>query len=111
MSANQPKAPEPEFLDDGTLTVVYRGIASGDEAGAVIKHPKMVASSWSHAMNDRDRFLVEAQRAIAERDSLRAKVERLRSALTIIASWDEGPEVNSGFDEPESAKVAREALK
>ena len=41
---------------------------------------------------------------------LRAEIERLRMALTFIASFREGPVVNSSFDEPESAKIARAAL-
>lgn len=32
------------------------------------------------------------------------------AALNKIASWNEGPEVNSTFDEPSAAKIAREAL-
>ena len=35
---------------------------------------------------------------------------RFREALNIIASWDEGAEVSSRFDEPGSAKLAREVL-
>lgn len=44
-------------------------------------------------------------------DALRAELDRLRAALNEIASWNEGPEVSSSFDEPHAAKVAREALK
>ena len=34
----------------------------------------------------------------------------LFEAITRIASWDEGREVNGSFDEPVSAKIARDAL-
>ena len=42
-------------------------------------------------------------KAIAERDALKA-------ALDKIASWGEGPVVTGMFDEPASAKMAREVL-
>lgn len=35
---------------------------------------------------------------------------KLASALHKIASWEEGAEVHSGFDNPTDAKIAREAL-
>lgn len=38
------------------------------------------------------------------------EIERLRAALTVIASFREGSVVNSSFDEPESARIARSAL-
>jgi hypothetical protein len=37
-------------------------------------------------------------------------IAKYHEALTRIASYKEGPEVNSSFDEPESAKIARAAL-
>ena len=40
-----------------------------------------------------------------------AEVERLEAALNKIASWSEGPSVNGSFDEPNSAEMARTALK
>lgn len=46
----------------------------------------------------------------AERDAALAENERLRAALNSIASWGEGPEVTSMFDEPGSAQAARDAL-
>ena len=39
-----------------------------------------------------------------------AEIERLRAALREIASYDEGPKVTSGFDEPISTRIARAAL-
>lgn len=42
---------------------------------------------------------------------VRADAEKYRAALERIASWAEGVEVNSSFDEPGSAEIAREALK
>ena len=36
------------------LTVVYRDIQPGDEARAIVEHPKASALSWSHALRDRD---------------------------------------------------------
>ncbi len=52
-----------------------------------------------------------------ERKDLMAKVEKYDSdrrifltALMRIASFQEGPVVNSTFDEPASAKIAREAM-
>jgi len=35
----------------------------------------------------------------------------MSSALNVIASWSEGREVDDAFDEPNSAKVARETLR
>lgn len=62
----------PESRKGKYLTVVYRDIQPGDEARELIIHPKMAASSWSHALHDRDRFhaqveaLSAAQAAVAE---------------------------------------------
>ena len=42
--------------------------------------------------------------------ALLAENERMREALNSIASWDEGSDVNSSFDEPGSAAEARAAL-
>ena len=39
------------------LTVVYRDIQPGDEARAIVEHPKASALSWSHALHDRDAAL------------------------------------------------------
>ena len=39
------------------LTVVYRDIQPGDEARAIVEHPKASALSWSHALRDRDTAL------------------------------------------------------
>jgi hypothetical protein len=43
-------------------------------------------------------------------DCREARINKLVSALIQIASYDEGPEVTSAFDEPHSARVARKAL-
>ena len=48
--------------------------------------------------------------ARADVPALVSEVERLREALNDIASWKEGPEVDGRFDEPASARRAREAL-
>lgn len=39
-----------------------------------------------------------------------ARIARLEAALNKIASWDEGAEVTSQFDEPFAARYARAAL-
>jgi len=51
------------------LTVVYRDVEPGVEAGALLDYPKMSASSWSHALYERDNAKLEA-------DRLRADAER-----------------------------------
>lgn len=56
-------------------------------------------------------FYQRAQDILQERDALRIELSLLRAALNEIASWNEGPEVSSSFDEPHAAKVARDALK
>ena len=45
-----------------------------------------------------------------EIDALTAQLARLRVSLNSIASWPEGVAVTSSFDEPCSAKLARDAL-
>ncbi len=45
-----------------------------------------------------------------ERDSLASQCAVMRTALDHIASWSEGPQVTSSFDEPGSARIARDAL-
>jgi len=46
----------------------------------------------------------------AEIDRLRAENKKMRDALNKIASWSEGAIVDKSFDEPGSAKIARDAL-
>lgn len=46
----------------------------------------------------------------AELTSLKAENEALKEALRQIASFQEGPEITGSFDEPCSARIAREAL-
>ena len=41
---------------------------------------------------------------------IRQQLTEAQAALDAIASWDEGPKVDSSFDEPGSAQIAREAL-
>lgn len=52
----------------------------------------------------------EAAALRAKLAAAEAKIARLTAALNEIASWSEGPEVNGSFDEPGSARIAREAL-
>lgn len=53
------------------LTIVYRDVEPGEEVASLVDHPKMSASSWSHAMHERDDAKLEA-------DQLRADAERYR---------------------------------
>ena len=46
----------------------------------------------------------------AELTLLKAENEALKEALRQIASFQEGPEITGSFDEPCSARIAREAL-
>lgn len=48
--------------------------------------------------------------ATCEHHELINQLDRLTGALGKIASWSEGPAVNSSFDEPASAAIARAAL-
>lgn len=60
----------------------------------------------NHHGHDQSEYLalrVAVSALVAERDAMKA-------ALNVIASWNEGDEVGSGFDEPWSAKTARAAL-
>lgn len=52
----------------------------------------------------------DADRAVKIYISVIEENKRLREALNDIASWSEGSEVNSRFDEPGSAEIARKAL-
>lgn len=45
-----------------------------------------------------------------ERDALAKQNATLRAALNRLASWPEGETVNSGFDSPVAAAIARAAL-
>jgi hypothetical protein len=51
-----------------------------------------------------------SQKLAAQLVDLQARYETLKGALNQIASWSEGPTVNSSFDEPMSAQAARDAL-
>ncbi len=68
--------------------------------------PAKVEQMAKALMPERDRLSVEEANSW-----LRSENERLLTALNHIAAWDKGPEVTSSFDEPGSAKIAREALK
>jgi hypothetical protein len=48
--------------------------------------------------------------AAAALERLEAENQRLRGALNSIASWGEGETVDSSFDEPYSAQIARAAI-
>lgn len=52
----------------------------------------------------------EIERLRAELAAAMAREAKLRDTLNGIASWREGDEVTSGFDEPHSALAARDAL-
>jgi hypothetical protein len=56
------------------------------------------------------RMAVEHDKINARNVELQREVSKLRTALNQIAAWDEGPTVCGKFDEPASAKIAREAL-
>jgi hypothetical protein len=43
-------------------------------------------------------------------NALRVRVERLERALNELACWRQGAEVTGDFDDPYSARLAREAL-
>lgn len=43
------------------FTVIYKGVAPGDEARELGSHPKVVALAWGHLMHERD----ELQAALA----------------------------------------------
>ncbi len=52
----------------------------------------------------------QMEKAETERDALAARVKELEDALDEIASWREGPEWNTMFQEPNAAKIARDTL-
>lgn len=52
----------------------------------------------------------EECKLLRQLESIRTQNAAMREALNKIASWSEGPEVTSSFDEPASAMVARNAL-
>lgn len=54
--------------------------------------------------------LVPAKMVDGQLYILADKLAELVNALNHIASWPEGSEVSSSFDEPASARTAREAL-
>lgn len=49
----------------------------------------------------------DAVELIKKQDSI---IESQRETLEKIASWNEGPKVNSSFNEPRSAEIARREL-
>lgn len=55
-------------------------------------------------------LLNDVDALIAERSALTERVAKLEHALMRIASYDEGPDVTSRFDEPCAARIARDAL-
>lgn len=52
----------------------------------------------------------ELQALFTSLNIMRDENDRLRSALDKIAAWDEGEEVTGSFDEPNAARIARDAL-
>jgi predicted aldo/keto reductase-like oxidoreductase len=85
---------------------VYRLAAERSDFSATYCTPCFPAASNSNivamlaALADAERRAAQAE---AERDRLRAALER-------IASWEEGPEVTAKFDCPSCARIARAAL-
>ena len=67
------------------LTVVYKGIAAGEDAASLLTHPKVSAASWSHALDDRDAALEQANRRQPTASAAMVDnqfVERLWNALS-----------------------------
>ena len=56
------------------------------------------------------RGCITREKANRDMQMLRSTYKRMQKALNDIASWSEGETVNSSFDEPHSAEIARKAL-
>jgi hypothetical protein len=72
------------------FTAVFLDVTP-DEAAEIVGHPKWSAGSWSHALDDRNAALLDAERAREERNrehvrlnaEWMAKCEELRKAQAI----------------------------
>ena len=67
-----------------------------------------VQRTHDEVRRDYDKTVADCWRAANAK--LEARIRSLEAALNKIACWHEGREVDGGFDEPWSARVAREAL-
>ncbi len=54
--------------------------------------------------------IVAIRTALAAHDAREAAVANMVDALTVIAVYSDGPVVKGSFDEPVSARIARDAL-
>ena len=80
------------------LTVVYRDIAPGQEARELIEHPKMSASSWSHALNDRDAAIAQVSTLRTAHVQNHAEIEHVAGDVS-----KNGAELNVSTQQPAPA--------
>lgn len=91
--------------DTAALDKVHRerdaALKRAEAAESHVQELESKFQTWAVCLND----------AANKAEKAEARVERLTSALEEIARWNAGPDVLPSFDEPVSARIAREALK
>ena len=86
-------------MDSSVVAITEENVVFGDGPAKTLDGEQvfgMRESTWE-----------KIQRRILQ---LSAQMSIARHGLNLIASWGEGKEVNSSFDSPENAKIARETL-
>jgi hypothetical protein len=83
----------------------------GSASGNVGKHDfvlnRRTPESKDRYFSDKIIELIGTQKELA---AVMAERDALKAALEVIASWNEGPEVTGGFDEPCATNIARSTL-
>lgn len=80
----------------------------GDSFDDMESYSGLIPDSDEEFETDLDELDYDELLVLAE--DLKSKLEKAKTALNEIASWESGPVVNSGFDCPGNAITARKAL-
>ena len=85
-------------------------LAANGDGRAVRRVLHSLAWGFANASSAIEGAMIALEDEQATRAVETEEADRMRAALNDIASWDEGPVVDSSFDEPWSTRIARAAL-
>jgi hypothetical protein len=112
LDAERAKRLEPVHLSDWAQQPDIR--IACDQSYTTPKWNQSVDGTGVYLTEDGRRYAFEREHATCpgciESADLRAKLATAEEALNKLAVWSDGPEVTGRFDDPNSSRLAREAL-
>ena len=99
-------------MTDRFLTIIIRN-PTKEEARELVYHPKLSATSWSHAMDERDEYRHRLQKLLDERRKrLMTPSTTLRDAVSYLLrdvhqdlAYADGPHYQPDFGDPRAVEV------